>query len=115
MANIIFQRRLPGGSLDMLCSIVNLVTCFTIGENDRLFNVTYKHHALLHLALGSEYESPRLGWCWMGEDYMRLTRVLISSCMKGTRLEDVNRKSAKKFLRAMDLTNRQEYFLQRFV
>ena len=46
----------------------------------------------------------------MGEDYMRLTRVLISSCMKGTRLEDVNRKSAKFFLRAMDLTNRQEYF-----
>ena len=77
-------------------------------ENDRLFNVTYKHHALLHLAFGSECESPRLGWCWMGEDYMRLTRVLISSCMKGTRLEDVNRKSSKKFLRAMDLTNSQE-------
>ena len=108
MANIILQRRLPGSSLDMLCSIVNLVTCFTIGENDRLVNVTYKQHALLHLAFGSEYESPRLGGCWMGEDYMRLTRVLISSCMKGTRLEDVSRKSAAKFLRAMDFTNRDD-------
>ena len=77
-------------------------------ENDRLFNVTYKHHALLHLAFASEYESPRLGWCWMGEDYMRLTRVLISSCMKGTRLEDVSRKSAAKFLRAMDFTKRED-------
>ena len=34
-------------------------------ENDKLFNVTYKHHALLHLAFGSEYESPRLG-CGVG-------------------------------------------------
>ena len=74
-------------------------------DDDKLFNVTYKHHALLHLAFGSAYESPRLGWCWMGEDFMRLTRHLISSCMKGTRLEDVNRKSAKQFLRAMDVTN----------
>ena len=73
-----------------------------------LFNVTYKHHALLHLVFVSEYESPRLGWCWMGEDYMRLTRILISSCMKGTRLEDVSRKSAAKLLRAMDFTNRAD-------
>ena len=65
-------------------------------------------HALLHMAFGSEYESPRLGWCWMGEDYMRATRVLISSCMKETSLEDVSRKSAAKFLRAMDSANRDD-------
>ena len=69
---------------------------------------TYRHHALLHLAFGSEYESTRLGWCWMGEDYMRLTKVLISSCQKGTRLEDVSRKSAAKFSRAMEMTNRED-------
>ena len=65
-------------------------------------------HALPRMAFGSKYESPRLGWCWMGEDYMRVTRVLISSCMKGTSLENVSRKSAAKILRAMDSANRDD-------
>lgn len=41
---------------------------------DRLFNLTLKHHQILHCAHNAKYINPRLTWCFMGEDFMKLTK-----------------------------------------
>ena len=63
---------------------------------ERLFLITMKHHYLIHISHRSKFINPRLGWCFMGEDFMHHLRQLALSCMIGTKRYKVSGKIAKK-------------------
>ena len=64
----------------------------------RLFNVTIKAHYLLHIGIGAAYLSPRLGWCYKGEDMMQKMKVLAASCVKSRSIYVVIFKMIEKYL-----------------
>ena len=104
------DHRLPGDVSDKFvlaavkyCQLCNAL--YRHGDED-LFNVTFKHHALLHIALNSRWTNPRKTACWMGEDFMRVSKRLMQPCLFGHNLEATSAKITKKFLRAMDFTFR---------
>ena len=74
--------------------------------DEYLFNVTFNHHALLHIAFNSRWTNPRKTACWMGEGFMRVSKLLMQPCLFGHSLEATSAKITKKFLRAMDFTFR---------
>ena len=49
-----------------------------------LFTATSKLHGVAHAALWAEFVSPRLVWCFTGEDYMHHVQSLAQSCIAGT-------------------------------
>lgn len=49
-----------------------------------LFTATSKLHGVAHAALWAEFVSPRLVWCFAGEDYMHHVQSLAQSCIAGT-------------------------------
>ena len=51
----------------------------------RLFTITEKCHFLQHLAMEAHFISPRLIWCFAGEDQQRRVQRLMASCVKGQR------------------------------
>ena len=58
----------------------------------KLFSLTSKSHMVMHSALLSGIVSPRLVWCFMGEDFMRKVQRLAESCVKGVRNTNVSQK-----------------------
>ena len=52
---------------------------------DRLFNITQKAHFLQHISLLSKFVSPRLTWCFMGEDMQKRMSNLAKACVNGQR------------------------------
>lgn len=48
-----------------------------------LFTRTAKQHALCHSALYSRFISPRLLWCFLGEDMMRVVQTLTQASTRG--------------------------------
>ena len=70
-------------------------TCFCVGQlhkqlgehfkskDIKAFNMTAKSHMLMHLALNSGDIHPKLGWCFQGEDFMRVVQTLLQSCVRG--------------------------------
>ena len=79
----------------------------------KLFNVTIKHHMLCHLAISAKYLHPRLGWCYMNEDYMMWIRKLCSRCVHGSSMAMTSRKMMQQWLHAKHLAmcNRDEMFV----
>ena len=53
-----------------LCTYVQNQVAVHNWDGDRLFNLTFKHHQLLHCAERSRYVSPRVTWSFMGEHFM---------------------------------------------
>ena len=49
----------------------------------KLFSELPKMHHLLHCSLQCKVLSPRLTWCFRGEDLQKVSRSLASSCAKG--------------------------------
>ena len=39
-------------------------------------------HAVWHIGYNSKWENPRLSWCWIGEDFMKVSRTLLFSGCK---------------------------------
>ena len=70
----------------------------------RVFNVTLKHHHLLHIACLAKWLNPRATWCFMGEDYMQRARKLMASCVKANDAAHVPAKALPKILMALHLT-----------
>jgi hypothetical protein len=72
-------------------------------EGLQLFHVTVKAHYLLHCARKAEVVSPRLSWCYCGEDFMQKMRCLVGSCCKGVQPSQIINKVAQKYQRAMHM------------
>ena len=82
--------------LDKTLLFCQLTSELTDVRGHRLFNVTQKFHILIHCAMRAADMNPRLGWCWLGEDYMCRMRMLIGSCTRGVKPEDVGKKIVRK-------------------
>lgn len=74
-----------------------------LGSNFKLFDVTSKLHMVMHVAILSHYVSPRLTWCFMGEDMMKHYASLAASCVKGNSGPMASRKAIVKLRLAMHL------------
>ena len=51
-------------------------------ESLMLFNTTIKTHYLNHIILRAAYQNPRMGMCYMFEDYMQHMKRMIARCCK---------------------------------
>ena len=72
------------------------------GDRAALFHITPKCHYLVHIALDSLYLNPRLGWCYMGEDFIGKFKMLVASQQVATSHMDVENKVAMKYLSGLD-------------
>ena len=68
----------------------------------RIFNVTFKHHWLLHAGHRAMFQNPRMGWCFQGEDLMLKIREMTHPCTFGTKDEFVHKKLLSRNLRSID-------------
>ena len=67
-----------------------------VGERLRLFDVTIKGHYMAHSALTCHHQNPRMGWCYMGEDYMKIMKSLMQSCVRGNAPQNATLKMLTK-------------------
>lgn len=74
--------------------LFNALGQHNVNEGLRLFNVTIKAHYLFHCVLRSEFFNPRFGWCYGGEDYMKLSKRLMAACVQGNSKNSATKKSA---------------------
>jgi hypothetical protein len=83
--------------------VYNALANHYMNEGSLLFNITIKSHYLCHCILRSEYLNPRLGWCYAGEDYMNLSKRIMSSCLRGNSHLDAVNKFAGKYRVALHM------------
>ena len=88
---------LPGDSHDeffrMVIQYCQSVQALHRWGGNLWFNATFKLHTLFHLGERSRWQSPRLSWCFIGEDYMKIARRMIHASSFGTKLEFQNNKA----------------------
>ena len=70
----------------------------------KLFMLTAKGHQNVHACLASTSLSPRMSWCFGGEDYMGKMRILASAASKGTGGLGVSRKMLQRYRVALHFT-----------
>ena len=70
----------------------------------KLFNVTIKAHYVAHSILQAEYINPRLGWCYAGEDFMRVSKHLMAVCVQGNSPNGASRKFGSLYRIGMHLS-----------
>ena len=68
----------------------------------KIFNVTFKHHWLVHAGHRAQFQNPRMGWCFQGEDLMLKIREMTHPCTFGTKDEFVHKKLLSRNLRSID-------------
>ena len=68
----------------------------------RVFNITFKHHWLVHAGHRALYQNPRMGWCFMGEDLMLKVRTVTHPCTFGTKGEVVHKKLLRRMIRDLE-------------
>ena len=70
------------------------------------FSVTIKAHMLAHIAHSCYFLNPTVGWCYLGEDFQHLMRILVQSSVRGNTPTQAARKVTGKWNRAVDLEMR---------
>ena len=50
---------------------------------DRLFNITQKAHFIQHISILARFVSPRMTWCFVGEDMQKRMSTLAKTCVAG--------------------------------
>ena len=68
----------------------------------RTFNVTFKHHWLIHAGHRAMFQNPRMGWCFQGEDLMLKVRTMTHPCTFGTKGEVVHKKLLSRMIRELE-------------
>ena len=58
--------------------------CHHFHQQAFLFNFVPKNHYLFHLAMLGRHMSPKLAWCYKGEDLMHKVKMLAQGSFKGT-------------------------------
>ena len=68
-----------------------------------LFNFVPKNHYVFHLAMLGRHMSPKLVWCYMGEDLMDKVKKLAQGSFRGTYPKNLGNKVIGKYLVALSL------------
>lgn len=68
-----------------------------------LFHCTIKFHYLLHLGLISSYMSPKVGWCFGGEDFMQRIKSVVQASQRASGPHLVVAKTIRKYVQGMGL------------
>ena len=68
-----------------------------------LFNFIPKNHYLFHLAQKGRLMSPKLAWCYQGEDLMQKVKTMAQGSFQATLPRKLGSKILAKYLVAMDL------------
>ena len=63
-----------------------------------LFNFLPKNHYLFHLVHLARFLSPRLAWCYQGENLMHKVKVLAQGSFRGTPSKTLGNKVLRKYL-----------------
>ena len=63
-----------------------------------LFNFVPKNHYLFHLAMLGRHMSPKLAWCYQGEDLMQKVKTLAQHSFAGTLPRKLGNKILGKYL-----------------
>ena len=58
-------------------------------REDMLFNLAPKFHWYWHLINRAQYLHPRVGHCFIDEDYMKTIKEIVRSCAHGTPLHQI--------------------------
>ena len=66
-----------------------------------LFHFTIKTHYLIHCGLDCEELSPRVGWCYSGEDMMSKVKLLVQGSCRGTSAQKLVSKVMFKYMVGM--------------
>ena len=66
-----------------------------------LFNFVPKHHYLFHLAQAGRHMSPKMGWCYQGEDLMNAVKVMAQGSFRGTYPRNLGNKILAKYVFAL--------------
>ena len=97
-------RVLPqqGKELELLVMNLNVGTTklchFFHKQAIQLFNFVPKNHYLFHLAMLGQHMSPKLAWCYSGEDLMHKVKTLAQGSFRGTRVKHLGNKVLAKYL-----------------
>jgi hypothetical protein len=67
-----------------LTALVSGLGHFYHGRGVFLFHFTIKMHYLMHFGLSCTELSPRVGWCYSGEDMMGRIKTLVQASCRGT-------------------------------
>ena len=62
-----------------------------------LFHITVKTHYLMHFGLSCTELSPRVGWCYSGEDMMGRVKTLVQASCRGTAPQKLMPKLLQKY------------------
>jgi hypothetical protein len=62
-----------------------------------LFKVTVKTHYFMHSAFQAMYLNPRLSWCFAGEDFMKVVKIIALACASGASLHKAGEKVVQKY------------------
>ena len=66
-----------------------------------LYHFTMKAHYLVHLGRDCGEVSPRLSWCYAGEDMMSKVKKLVQSSCRGTALHQIPNNVMRKYVVAL--------------
>ena len=66
-----------------------------------LFHFTMKYHYIAHLGQTCSETSPRVGWCYAGEDLMQKVKMLVQSCSRGTPTQLLPNKVLERYVIAL--------------
>ena len=73
--------------------------CHTFhSQSVSLFNFLPKNHYLFHLAQLGRHMSPKLAWCYKGEDLMHKVKVMAQGSFRGTSPRKLGNKILGKYL-----------------
>ena len=93
--------RFEGACDSML--ILNGKIARAFAENGlQLFDLTAKVHLLQHLGILARGISPRVTWCFAGEDFQRRAQQLAQSAVRGLQPTAVMGKMARKYRLALE-------------
>ena len=68
-----------------------------------LFDITYKTHALIHVALQAADINPQMTWCYMNEAYMGVMKKLVAACTHGCAPSEVSNRALDRWMRSLDM------------
>ena len=90
-------------AMDAMLLLQTQIAEHFVEEGLQYFDVTAKSHMLQHCALAAKHLSPRVVWCFAGEDMQKKLQTLAKSSLKGNGPAQATRKMCSRYRIALHL------------